>query len=163
VELYWLGILGPSATWLLRRLSYGLEMHTDGFDLDLAETARSLGLGERMGRNSPFRRALLRLGTFELARPHGPGGMAVRTRIPPLPLRHVTRLPASLQASHGRWLDEQRLPGPEQMRRRASRLAAGLAATGLDREGVERRLAEWQFHPAVAYRAAEEAAGQPPQ
>ena len=31
VELYWLGIIGPSATWLLRRLSYGLEVHRDGF------------------------------------------------------------------------------------------------------------------------------------
>ena len=27
VELYWLGIVGPSTTWLLRRFSYGLEMH----------------------------------------------------------------------------------------------------------------------------------------
>ena len=98
VELYWLGVIGPSTTWLLRRLSYGLEVHPDGFDLHLAETARSLGLGERMGKNSPFRRALQRLCTFELARPHGPGGLAVRTRIPPLPLRHVSRLPDSLQS-----------------------------------------------------------------
>ncbi len=159
VELYWLGILGPSATWLLRRLSYGLELHDRGFDLDLAETARSLGLGDRMGKNAPFRRALVRLCTFELARPHGPGGLAVRTRIPPLPLRHVARLPGSLQQSHRRWLEEQRLSGPEQMRRRAARLAAGLAASGLDRADIERRLAGWQFHPAVAYRAADEAVG----
>jgi hypothetical protein len=157
VELYWLGILGPSATWLLRRISYGMEMHPEGFALDLAETARSLGLGDRMGKNSPFRRALLRLGTFELARSSGPHGLAVRTRVPPLPLRHVLRLPPSLQQSHRRWLEEQRLPGPEQMRLRASRLAAGLVASGVDRAGVERRLAEWQFHPAVAFRAAEEA------
>ena len=39
VELYWLGIIGPSTTWLLRRISYGLEMHEDGFDLHLAECA----------------------------------------------------------------------------------------------------------------------------
>lgn len=162
VELYWLGILGPSATWLLRRISYGLELHDHGFELDLAETARSLGLGDRMGKNSPFRRALVRLCTFELARAHGPGALAVRTRIPPLPLRHLGRLPESLQQSHRRWLEEQRLSGPEQMRRRAARLAAGLAASGLDREGIERRLAEWQFHPAVAFRAAEEAFGPEP-
>jgi hypothetical protein len=155
VELYWLGILGPSTTWLLRRISYGLEVHVDGFDLDLAETARSLGLGDRMGKNSPFRRALHRLSTFELARSHGTGGMAVRTRIPPLPLRHLNRLPESLQQSHRGWLAEQRLPEPEQMRRRAARLAAGLAASGCDREEIERRLAGWQFHPAVAFRAAE--------
>ena len=61
VELYWLPIIGPSTTWLLRRLTYGLEVHGDGFDLHLPETARSLGLGDKMGKNSPFRRALARL------------------------------------------------------------------------------------------------------
>lgn len=83
VELYWLPVIGPSTTWLLRRLSYGIEVHGEGFQLDLSETARSLGLGERMGKNSPFRRALQRLCTFELARPHGPDALAVRTLIPP--------------------------------------------------------------------------------
>ena len=157
VELYWLAVIGPSTAWLLRRLSYGLEVHPDGFDLDLTETARSLGLGDRMGKNSPFRRALQRLATFELARPHGPGGLAVRTRIPPLPLRHLSRLPDALQSSHRRWLAEQRLPEAEQMRRRANRLAAGLAAAGRSRNEIEQQLARWQFHPAACFRAAEDA------
>jgi hypothetical protein len=157
VELYWLGIIGPSTTWLLRRLSYGLEVHRDGFDLNLSDTARSLGLGERMGKNSPFRRALQRLRTFELARPHGPSALAVRTRIPPLPLRHVRRLPDPLQASHRRWLAEQRLSEPEQMRLRAHRLAAGLASGGRGQTDIEEQLGKWQFHPAVAFHAAEEA------
>ena len=156
VELYWLGIIGPSTTWLLRRMAYGLEVHGDGFDLDLPETARSLGLGDKMGKNSPFRRALARLVTFELARPHGPGELAVRRHIPPLPLRHLSRLPESLQRSHRRWIAEQRLSEPEQMRRRAQRLAASLADAGHDRDSIERRLAAWHFHPAVAFRAAED-------
>ncbi len=157
VELYWLGIIGPSTTWLLRRLSYGLDVHQRGFDLDLTETARALGLGERMGKNSPFRRALQRLCTFGLARPHGPEALAVRTRIPPLPLRHLSRLPESLQAGHRRWLTEQRVPEPERMQLRARRLAAGLTAEGRSREEVERQLAAWHFHPAVAYRASHDA------
>ncbi|MHB1709779.1 MAG: hypothetical protein ACYCV7_00015 [Acidimicrobiales bacterium] len=157
VELYWLGILGPSSTWLLRRLSYGLEINPGGFDLQLSETARSLGLGDRMGKNAPFRRSLQRLATFELARPHGPAGLGVRTRIPPLPLRHLNRLPESLQQSHRAWLAEHRLPEHEQMRRRAARLAVSLAASGHAREEIERRLGEWQFHPAVAFRASEDA------
>ena len=161
VELYWLGIIGPSTTWLLRRLHYGLEIHGDGFDLHLPETARSLGLGDKMGKNSPFRRALARLVTFELARPHGPGELAVRSHIPPLPLRHLSRLPESLQRSHQRWLIEQRLPEVEQMRLRAQRLADGLAAAGHDRSTIERRLGEWQFHPAVAVAAAERAGAAP--
>ena len=157
VELYWLGIVGPSTTWLLRRLTYGLEVHGEGFDLHLPETARSLGLGDKMGKNSPFRRALARLITFELARPHGPGGLAVRQHIPPLPLRHLSRLPDSLQRSHRRWLAEQSLSEPEQMRRRAQRLADGLAGAGHDRATIEQRLAGWRFHPAVAFQAAAEA------
>jgi len=157
VELYWLGIIGPSTTWLLRRLTYGLEVHRDGFDLNLSDTARSLGLGERMGKNSPFRRALQRLRTFELARPHGPNALAVRTRIPPLPLRHLSRLPDPLQSSHRRWLAEQRLSEPEQMRLRAHRLAAGLASGGRGQTEIEEQLGKWQFHPAVAFSAAEEA------
>ena len=164
VELYWLPVIGPSTAWLIRRLSYGLEMHPAGLDLDLTETARSLGLGERRGKNSPFRRALQRLCTFELARTHGPDALAVRTTVPPLPLRHLSRLPDSLQASHRRWLSEQRLPEPEQMRRRARRLADGLARSGADRSEIEHQLARWHFHPAVAFRAAGEAVGAvPPQ
>jgi hypothetical protein len=161
VELFWLPIVGPSTTWLLRRLSYGLEMHPGGFDLDLVETARSLGLGERLGKNSPFRRALQRLCTFELARHYGPDGMAVRTRIPPLPLRHLSRLPGPLQDSHRRWMVEQQLPEPEQMRRRARRLADSLASSGHDREAIERQLASWRFHPAVAFRSATDATQHP--
>jgi hypothetical protein len=157
VELYWLGVIGPSTTWLLRRVSYGLEVHPDGFDLNLPETASSLGLGQRMGKNSPFRRAMQRLCTFELARPYGPGGLAVRTRIPPLPLRHLSRLPEALQASHRRWLTEQHLSGPQQMRLRAHRLAAGLAVAGRDQADIELQLGKWHFHPAVAFRAAEDA------
>jgi hypothetical protein len=158
--LYWLGIIGPSTTWLLRRLNYGLEVHGEGYDLHLPETARSLGLGDKMGKNSPFRRALARLITFELARAQGPSELAVRSRIPPLPLRHLSRLPESLQRSHRRWIAEQQLSEPEQMRRRALRLATGLAEAGHDRPTIERRLAEWRFHPAVAFHAAGVASGE---
>ena len=159
VELYWLGIIGPSTTWLLRRLNYGLEVHGDGYDLHLPETARALGLGDKMGKNSPFRRALARLITFELARAQGQSELAVRSRIPPLPLRHLSRLPEALQRSHRRWAAERHLPEAEQMRRRALRLATGLAEAGQDRAGIERRLAQWRFHPAVAFHTADVVCG----
>src|SRR2546423_1106786 len=35
VETFWLGVLGPSTTWLLRRLVNGLEASPAGFELDL--------------------------------------------------------------------------------------------------------------------------------
>ena len=49
VEHFWLGILGPSTTWLLRRLAAGFELYPDGFQLDLEETAKALGLAAAGG------------------------------------------------------------------------------------------------------------------
>src|SRR5579872_5088621 len=68
VERFWLGILGPSTTWLLRRTAAAFDRSPAGFELPLADTARELGLGERGGRNSPFIRALFRSCQFEMAR-----------------------------------------------------------------------------------------------
>jgi hypothetical protein len=68
VETFYLGVLGPSTTWLLRHVVTTLEASgDDGFVLDLAETARRLGLGERSGRNSPLVRTVGRLVRFGLA------------------------------------------------------------------------------------------------
>jgi hypothetical protein len=107
VESYWLAVLGPSTTWLLRRLASRLEAEPHGFSLDLAETARSLGLGMRGGRHSPFVRALGRCVSFELARPQSSDSLAVRRRVPPLNRRQVLHLPESLQDSHRRWQEAQ--------------------------------------------------------
>ena len=63
VERFWLGVLGPSTTWLLRRMAAGLEAEPAGFELPLSETARALGLGGD-GRHSPFVRALTRCCQF---------------------------------------------------------------------------------------------------
>ena len=49
VETYWLGILGPSTTWLMRRLVTGLEASPSGYELPLSETASCLGLGSKGG------------------------------------------------------------------------------------------------------------------
>jgi hypothetical protein len=107
VETYWLGVLGPSTTWLLRRLVAGLETSPDGFELPLAETARQLGLGDRGGRNSPFLRALTRTIQFELAEPRGDTLLAVRRKVPPLNRRQVLRLSPALQEAHARWQERQ--------------------------------------------------------
>ena len=36
VERFWLGVLGPSATWLLRITAYGFEHQPEGFELECA-------------------------------------------------------------------------------------------------------------------------------
>ena len=67
VETYWLGILGPSTTWLMRRLVTGLEASPSGYELPLSETASCLGLGSKGGKHSPFMRSIGRLVQFDLA------------------------------------------------------------------------------------------------
>jgi hypothetical protein len=151
VERFWLGVLGPSTTWLLRRLATELEASPAGFELDLAAAARALGLGHTGGRNSPFMRCLVRACQFNLARADGDDGLAVRRKLPPLNRRQVLRLPPELADEHRRWQEEQlRLPLHEQLRRRSRQLALSLLELGEDVEGAERQLLRWRFHPALA-------------
>ncbi len=106
VELFWLGILGPTATWLLRRLAAGLEAYPDGYELDLSETAASLGLTLVPGKHSPFTRSMDRCVMFGMAqrmREDGADALAVRRRIPPLASRQVERLPNHLRLAHREW------------------------------------------------------------
>ncbi|HEY5026402.1 MAG TPA: hypothetical protein VII76_15605 [Acidimicrobiales bacterium] len=156
VETFWLGIIGPTCTWLMRRFAAGLDDDPAGFDLDLADTARALGLGDRAGRQSPFRRALARCVTFEMARREGPTTLAVRRRIPPMPQRHLQRLPESLQNRHAHWMIPARSsPVLDEARRTARRLALALLASSHDRPEVELQLVRWQVHPAIAHEAAQ--------
>ena len=153
VERFWLGILGPSTTWLLRRMAAGLEGSPAGYELPLADTARALGLGGE-GRHSPFVRALGRCCQFELAQPQGDGVLAVRRKLPPLSRRQLQRLPEGLQAEHAAWLEAgHRTPELERLQRRARLLALSLVELGEDLEQTERQLHRWRFHPAIACEA----------
>ncbi|MEY2472970.1 MAG: hypothetical protein QOK28_2299 [Actinomycetota bacterium] len=99
VETYWLPVLGPSATWAMRRLTAWLDARTDGYDLSLAEFGRELGLGNGTGRNASVVRTLARLATFGMVTPLG-HSLAVRTMLAPLARRHVASLPDALAAMH---------------------------------------------------------------
>jgi hypothetical protein len=156
VETFWLGILGPTCTWLMRRFAAALDESPTGFDLDMADTARALGLGDRSGRQSPFRRALARCVTFQMARREGPTTLAVRRRIPPMARRHLDRLPVPLQERHAQWMIPPRSsPVLEDARRNARRLALALLASGNERPEVELQLVRWHVHPALAHEAAQ--------
>jgi hypothetical protein len=98
-EAYWLGILGPSALWALRRLSDGLARHPDGFVVELGHFARELGLGEGIGRHAPVVRAVARLVNFRMVEVRGEA-LAVRRSVPPLAGRHLARLPRHLVERH---------------------------------------------------------------
>lgn len=102
VERFWLGVLGPTATWVLRRLTAGLAEHHDGYCVDLVSTATSMGLSFNPGRSSPFSKALQRCTMFGLAHQTS-DGFAVRRRVPTVAHRHLRRMPDSVRDEHDRW------------------------------------------------------------
>jgi hypothetical protein len=154
VEVFWLGVLGPTATWLLRRLVAGLDHEPDGYLLDLEATAQAMGLSFASGRASPFSRALQRCTMFGLAHPID-GGLAVRRRVPPISFRHLRRMPASVQAAHADWLDSA--VGVDDLTR-AHRLATTMLDLGDDPSVIEHHLVALGISDAVAAEAADNAA-----
>jgi hypothetical protein len=155
VERFWLGVIGPSTTWLLRRIAAGFDASPEGFEMPLGETARALGLGDRGGRNSPLMRTVSRMVQFELARAVGEGELFVLRHLPPLSRRQIMRLSPALQEAHERWQAEQlREPPAEAQRRRSRQLALSLLELGEDLEEVERQLLRWRYHPALAHESA---------
>lgn len=99
VERFWLSVLGPSATLLLRRLGLGLELEPDGYSIDVAALSVELGLGTKGGKNSPLWRSVERICRFNAAI-RNQDLLTVRVALPPLALRYVKRLPEELQLEH---------------------------------------------------------------
>lgn len=152
VERFWLPILGPTTTFLLRRLAAELDEHPDGFDLPVLDTAHALGLGVRGGRNAPFLRAIGRATGFHMIRPVATDAIEVRHRAPTLSRHQVSRLPVPVRDAHDAWQAEaERTPDVDQLRRRARRLALSLLELGEPTEAVEQQLHRWRIHPALAY------------
>lgn len=133
VERYWLGVIGPTATWIMRRFADGFDRSPDGFRIDLEHTAVSMGLSFARGVNSPFAKALHRCVMFGLALPTD-DGFVVRRRFPTVARRHLERLPPDLRAEHDDW--------------------ARLAIRS-DRREIEQRLVAAGIPPAAAARAGE--------
>jgi hypothetical protein len=133
VEQFWLGVIGPTATWLMRRLVAGFDEHPDGYRLDLERTAVSMGLSYAKGSQSPFGKAVHRCVMFGLAQPTA-DGLAVRRRLPQVAQRHLRRLPDEVQARHESWIR---------------------ATVRLDARDLERRLIDAGVPPPAAVAASE--------
>lgn len=103
VETFWLPVLGPTATWLLRRLAAGLHENPEGYSVDMEVLARGLGVAFVPGRHGPFMRALHRCEMFGATRRLASTPrltLEVRRMMPPLPRRHLDRLPDDLRRAH---------------------------------------------------------------
>lgn len=150
VELFWLNVLGPTATWTLRRLATGLDRYPLGYELDLSETASMLGLAYSAGTSNSFARALQRCTLFGMSQAVPGGALAVRRRVPPVATRHLARMPATLQAMHQQWrVRECTLSDLE----RGRALAEAMIKAGDDPELVERQLLAVGVSPAAAVEA----------
>ncbi len=128
VEKFWLGIIGPSATWIMRRLASEFDNEPAGYTLDLDQTASAMGLSYTKGQHSPFGRALHRCVMFGLAQPSSEG-FEVRRRLPTVAQRHLKRLPEEVQREHDEWA------------RRTTQLDVHDLEQHLIRAGVPRRTA----------------------
>jgi hypothetical protein len=136
VEQFWLSVLGPTATWLLRRLVAGFDRQPAGYELVVAESARSLGLSIAKGTASPFAKALQRCVMFGVVNRLSESWV-VRRRVPSISQRHLLRLPLDLQRAHEQWTRTTiNLDALE----RAHALATAMLAAGDDRGVLEPQL-----------------------
>lgn len=110
VEACWVSVIGPSATWAWQRLARQAVSHP-GSPVEVAELSASLGLGTPHGRNATIYRTLTRLASFGAATPGPDGTLAVRTALPDLAARHLSRAPQSVRAAHHA-LTGRHLPPP---------------------------------------------------
>ncbi len=107
VEVCWLPVMGPTATWLYRRLGSWAEYNAEGTTIDITDLSLSLGLGEGRERRSKLARALGRLVTFEAVRWVGANELQVRRALPPLPARHVRQLSRTSTRLHEEFVRQQ--------------------------------------------------------
>ena len=101
-ERFWLGVIGPTALWVMRRFADEFDRSPEGFTIDLAHTAATMGMSYARGSNSPFGKAVHRCVMFGIALP-AEGGFTVRRRLPTVARRHLERLPADVRDSHEEW------------------------------------------------------------
>lgn len=136
VEEFWLSVLGPTATWLLRRLAAGFDHHPEGYELVVVDAARSLGLSVSKGMASPFAKALQRCVMFGVVN-RLTDNWVVRRRVPAISQRHLLRLPPAMQTAHEQWT---RTTIHLDVLERAHTLATAMLAAGDDRGVLEPQL-----------------------
>lgn len=101
VEGVYLGLLGPTTTFLYRRLGTLAGAHPEGVSVDLIDLSVSLGLGERVGPASKLAHSIGRLVAFKAAE-WQETELAVRRALPAVSDKAAARLSVSSLALHER-------------------------------------------------------------
>jgi hypothetical protein len=99
VEMCWLPVLGPTATWLFRRLGSWAEYNPDGVTVDMVDLAVNLGLGEGLTKNGKLSKGIDRLVRFGAADWVG-DELQVRRALALLPQRYLGNLGYSARRYH---------------------------------------------------------------
>ena len=108
VEIFWLPVLGPSATCLFRRLNLFLEEAPGGMTVEMDHLGRELGLGTSESRHAPLPRAISRLVRFGLAKRSASGQLAVRRTAGPLSQHLCNSLPTEIQETYRTFVSRER-------------------------------------------------------
>jgi hypothetical protein len=103
VEEFWLPVLGPTCTIILRHFAGALR-HGGSFGISLKELPHRFGLGSGYGRNSLFGRSMSRLIAFEMAELQSPSTVLIKTVVPWLTESQVAHLHPWLQIQHRYWV-----------------------------------------------------------
>ena len=159
VERFWLGILGPSATWLVRHLVDRLDAPpTASSSTSTSAPPRS---GSAVG-PAPHGRVPAHAGPVLPVRRRPPRStpatLQVRRRLPPLTRRQLARLPEPLQAdARPAGCDSPAGTGGRRRHSGATGPTPGLALSlvelGEDGAGTERQLHHWRFPRLLASEA----------
>jgi hypothetical protein len=112
VEIFWLPVLGPSATCLFRRLNLFLEGSPGGTTVEMNDLGRELGLGTSESSHAPLPRAISRLVQFGLAKRSASGRLVVRRTAGPLSQHLFNGLPTEIQENYRSFLSRERVCGP---------------------------------------------------
>lgn len=172
VERFWLGTLGPSATWFVRYVADRFDLAPGEFTLDFEACAAAIGIGGTGGgagkgaeargagagagggsrrRTGGLPRIIARCCSFELARVVNHGVVEIRRKIAPLSRRQLNRLSDSLRAEHERWMADAPDPSLNAvLALRARRMALTLLQMGEDTERAEIQLQRWRFPTQLA-------------
>lgn len=165
VEQFWLPLIGPTSTWLLRRFAATFDEQPDGFESSVAEMARSIGIGSRGGRNSALGRSIQRCIRFGLVRDDDHDVLAVRRRLPALTPNQVRGLTAPVRAAHRRWQQDQQrrtVSATADLQTHAVQLVETLAAVGAPTGEIEDQLRRWGFDDTTARRSLRSLGASPP-
>lgn len=99
VETCWLPVLGPTATWLYRRLGSWAEHHPEGMTVVTSDLSRALGLGRGLSHSAAITRAVNRLVHFNAIERDGEN-LRARIALGPLTVRLASNLTPDLRRLH---------------------------------------------------------------